>query len=331
MSDFNILQSVPASLQAYEGSFKAIPSIYAIELTAACDLSCPMCLRTVDMVNKRPTLLKTELLQIMLDRGDFAGSSYIELQLAGEPTIHPKLTEIIRFMKHKAHVLVGLSTHGLNMQKSGIADALCELDALTISVDSIDEDVYAKMRYPSTLPRLMENLDYFFAVCRDRIYDGGKLPFIELQLVVAPDVVAGSTGDPKGLLSLMERRGWDQFASVRTTQDCFKEMRSLHSDPAGTVKRWEQICINPFTTVNVSQDGDVVSCCYIFDVNKNHINYYGNLYENSLEEIWQSDRLRAMRESQVTGKLKDSCAKCYYYSPELIHQNIVGRLIRGRR
>jgi MoaA/NifB/PqqE/SkfB family radical SAM enzyme len=182
---FPILGQAPAiETFVHHGAFKSLPSIYAIEVTAACDLACPMCLRS-QSVNKAPRLLQLELLKKMHDRGDFEGSYYIELQMSGEPTIHPKLAEIIDFLQYRVGVMVGLSTHGLNMKRARpkiesvpyitMADTLLDLDTLTISVDSIDPETYHKMRYPSTLPRLMENLEHFFERCYVHKMESHKL------------------------------------------------------------------------------------------------------------------------------------------------------------
>lgn len=331
MSDTLVQIGVPAvDPFVHEAMFKTMPSIYAIEATSACNLQCPMCLRSANEI-KHPALLSLELLKLMQKRGDFAGSYYIELQMAGEPTIHPKLDYIIKYLRQDVGVMVGLSTHGLNMRKKfasglGVTDALLGLNALTISVDSLDADTYHKLRFPANLGELKSNLDYFFYHAELRHNRCEPLPFIELQLVKT--ALAEGSGNIEALELFMQHTGYQRFATARTTNDCFQEMSGRL--PPGTMPRNMELCINPWTDVNISQDGDVVSCCYIFDTNKTEATYYGNLWEQSLEEIWNGPAVAAMRESHMKGLLKDSCTRCYYKSPTLIHQNIVSRLVRSR-
>lgn len=313
--------------------FKKLPAIYQIEASSACNLKCPMCLRTTNMV-REDQLLKFDLLELMKQRGDFGGSAYVELQMAGEPTLHPKLGEIIHFLKHNVGVMVGLSTHGLLIKKkSGLVQNLLELDALTISVDSLDPDTYHKMRYPAKIEQLLENLEFLFdfIVKREAMSRSGyidpidtRYPFIELQLI-ATDMFKG-TGDVAALEKLMKEKEWDHFAKVRTTGDCFSEMQGRVAE--GSRPRNASLCINPWTTVSVAQNGDVTSCCFIFEPKKDEVNYYGNLYEQSLEEIWNSDRVQEMRKQHMTSQLSGQCTKCYLKSPYLIHQNIISRLVR---
>src|ERR1700684_1492865 len=107
-------------------SFKSLPEISQIEICSACNLQCPMCLRTTHL-GRQPGLVDMKLLRLMKERGDFGGSTYIELQMAGEPTLHPQLDDVISYLMFDVGVLVGLSTHGLNMTEK-IIPALLKLD-----------------------------------------------------------------------------------------------------------------------------------------------------------------------------------------------------------
>ena len=292
--------------------FKPVPAVYQIELTNRCNLKCPMCLRTTDMV-RGTDLLDIGLLELMVARGEFNGTSYVELQLAGEPTLHPHLGDIIDYLHTRAFVRVGLSTHGLLIGKRpGVLDALLKLDNLTISVDSVDPAVYAQMRYPAKFSQLEEALDTLFAAYGDR-----ATPVVDLQLVRTP-LVAGS-GDAPALQAMIDRKGWP--AAVRVTHDCFIEMQGRE----GHTSRRNDLCVNPWLTVSVTHTGDVLSCCYIFDPDPDSLNYYGNLYVQSLAEIWSGPRVQAMRAMHRSGDLQGACAKCYQPSPALIHHNIQTR------
>jgi len=311
-------------------AFKALPEVYQIELTNRCNLKCPMCLRTTDM-GRDVGMLDLALLSTMHDRGDWSGTAYTELQMAGEPTMHPQLTEAIEYLRGTVGVLVGLSTHGLLVRKKErVLDALMLLDALTISVDSLDPATYHQMRYPATVDQLAEAVEMITGRARERLAAGQSIPFIELQLVRTP--LAVGSGDLDGLLRVMAARGWDEVAEARVTGDCFVEAQGRRA--AGDLDRNASLCVNPWSSVSVSCTGDVASCCYIFDPHREGplaVNWYGNLYEQSLAEVWAGERVRAMRQSHLDRDLRGQCAQCYLKSPTLIHQNIVSRLVRLRR
>lgn len=322
---FNILNN-PPPLEEFVTPNHGIdvPSIYAIEATAACDLQCPMCFRTTSQLpGKKPGLFNLSLLDLMLDRGDFSGSSYIELQMAGEPTIHPHLGYIIQFLQERAGVMVGLSTHGHNFKKPykhdfTVGEMLMGLDALTVSVDSLNPTIYHQMRYPKHLPALLANLDYLFEL----VTQATSPPLVELQLVKATNVPG--SGDLDALKELIHRKKWEGVFHPRMIGDSFTEMRGDVEE--GSLPRSADVCLNPFTSVNITQDGKVVSCCYAF--HDEPFNTYGDLWKNSLSEIWKGAAVSEMRETQILGNAQGLCAKCPMPSPIFIHQRIVSRLVR---
>lgn len=315
-------------------SFKHLPEISNIETCSACNLECPMCLRSTHL-GRQPGLVDMKLLKLMKERGDFGGSHYIELQMAGEPTLHPKLFEIVNYLKHEVGVLVGLSTHGLSMEKPSIDVTLGMLDALTISVDSVDPETYHRMRFPAHLKDLYRNLDKFFKFIEARKnLAHGRIPMIELQLVKTP--LVEKSGDLEALQQVMKEKGWDRFAVVRTIYDCFEGMQDrVGISGINEATSHLGLCLNPFTSVSIAHNGDVVSCCMIFTPRKEEINYYGNLYEQSLEEIWNNHIVKTLRhemmEHEVEGRpLHGQCAKCTVRSPAMIHNQIVSRLVQLR-
>jgi len=301
---------------------KKVPAIYQIELSSVCSLQCPGCLRTTALT-REAGFLDLKLLHLMHERGDFAGTIYTELQMAGEPTLHPQLSEAIRFLKEDVGLLVGLSTHGLQMRRVSVLCALMELDALTVSVDSVDPEHYHQVRYPANFKDLTECLDSLFKVVRVRHEQRQTTPAIELQLVrVAEDAKSGNV---RALQKLLDEKGWSDLCRVRVIQDCFDVMQERSQK-----KPLVDLCLNPFSSVSVNQKGDVCSCCYCFNLEAASINYYGNLYTQSLETIWRGVRVGLMQQSHQQGQQKDLCAKCVLKSPVLLQEGIVGNIAKWR-
>lgn len=312
--------------------FKHLPEISNLELCSACNLQCPMCIRTTHL-GRQAGLVNFDLIKTMHSRGDFGGTTYTELQIAGEPTLHPQLWEIVQYLKYEVKILVGLSTHGLEIKDRHAVDAsLLNLDALTISVDSVDPDTYHKMRYPAHIEDLYVSLDHLFEMCDYKMSAHQKLPMIELQLVKTP--LVEKSGDVEALQQVMKTKGWDKFAVIRTMYDCFEGMQDRIT--IENVKTKVQgLCLNPWTGVAVAHNGDVVSCGLIFTPRKEEINYYGNLNTQSLFDIWNGERLTNMRNIMAAhagagGELLDQCAKCTVRSHHAIHTQIVSRLVQLR-
>jgi radical SAM protein with 4Fe4S-binding SPASM domain len=69
------------------------------------------------------------------------------------------------------------------------------------------------------------------------------------------------------------------------------------------------ICYFPFTVIEVLWNGDVVPCCYDFNGCLN----MGNIYEDSLNNIWNGKRYKELRRLQLTRKFPTDllCRRCH--------------------
>jgi radical SAM protein with 4Fe4S-binding SPASM domain len=307
----------------------ALPKIRQIEACSACDLLCPMCLRTEHM-DRKPKLLKLSLLEVMSKRGEFENTRYIELQMAGEPTLHPRLGDIIDLL-HSYGLLVGLSTHGRKMADAMVCRNLLQLDALTISVDSVIPGVYEKLRYPGKFDVLERGLDAFFAEYQkyqtgEGEYDVVGIPVVDLQVI---DTELAGGEQLSALNDFMEQKGWAHWRA-RSVRDAFMEMdgRSIvgsHPRPGRGA-----ICLEPFTSVSITADGDVVPCCLIFDPKPDSSTWLGNIHRNTLREIWEGDKAMDLRWQHRSGRLTGECKACYEWPLPDITGDIVREIARAR-
>lgn len=308
-------------------AFKPVPEVYQVELTNACQLSCPMCLRTTTM-DREPMFLDLHLIRLMQRRGDFAGSFFVELQFAGEPTLHPEFAKAVAMIR-ACGLLVGTSTNLVAVPMDRLPELLA-VDSLTISIDSPDPVVYEKTRFPAKFPDFMERIMKLAALLRVHKLTKIPVPFVELQ-GVKTGIVAGS-GDAEGLERFVLEHGWGDLFAVRVITDCCDEMRQQGNGviPQPMHCRSARLCINPFFSISVLANGDVVSCCYVYTSSKIEVNYYGNLYESSLEQIWAGERVREMQRQHIEGCLTGQCAMCYNMSPVNIHLLNLSRMVRRK-
>jgi radical SAM protein with 4Fe4S-binding SPASM domain len=280
-----------------------VPSIYSVEVTSACNYGCDFCPR-----GQRPdTFLDVHLARTISER-DLAGSNFIEFQLAGEPTLHKKFSEIALMFKGK--VLTGMSTNGSSVH--GCLEGLLSLDYLTISIDRVGIE-HEIVRPGAKWDRLVRNIDLLVEA------KGGSLtPAIDLQMIEFPGVAEHLDK----LRELCLERGWDKSVVIRTVPDSFLSVTREHKHYAR-----KELCLDPWLSVVVQADGDVTSCCFGFG--KETI--YGSLREQSLEEIWAtSPELAKMREEQMSRNYRPMCASCYMRSPAMLHQDLAWSAFKKR-
>lgn len=291
----------------------AIPEVYQIELTNDCNYSCDFCIRKI---RPRPvTYIDKELVRTIADR-DLGGSYFVELQMAGEPLLHPDFDEIVEILSDKG-VLVGTSTNGLLIDKH--LDAICQnLHYVTVSVDSLTE--YADKRKGGSVTKLIDNIDLLVHETRDWGY---QTPVIDLQIIE----FEGYEKQFFLLKNMAKEHNWHDV-NIRTVPDCFLG----YERPWGKAHevKCTELCLNPFMSCSIQADGDVVPCCFAFGKDV----VLGNVKEKSLEEIWAtSEELLFLREEHRTGRYRPICQKCYMRSPVLLHwqlyQKSIAKNFRG--
>lgn len=289
----------------------SLPRIYQIEAFSRCNLKCPFCPTGIsdDKYSYHGSAMDMGLFNTIVER-DLGGTNFVELQFRGEPTIHKHLLEMVEGVK-KQGVMVGFSTHGGLLALSERAlKAACSVHYLTVSIDGVGEESYESKRVGAKWDRLLKGLDALFA----NKEASSKYPIVDLQIInLSPD----SEKEKAKLEALVKDKKWD--ATVR-----FQPETLLGFSEKGTHRTLfendKTLCLNPWLSVSVHANGDVVPCCMSWD---NQV-VYGNLEQQSLREIWEtSEVLKTFRKQHLTRCLPEMCKGCSYSSPCLFHEDLI--------
>jgi len=76
------------------------------------------------------------------------------------------------------------------------------------------------------------------------------------------------------------------------------------SEPGDKVSK--SFCILPWIHLNVNPNGNVYPCCVVHWEDN-----VGNVKDNTLEEIWNNDTMKQIRQHMLQGKKHKLCSKCY--------------------
>src|SRR5512135_3655573 len=105
-----------------------------LDLTSACNFSCPFCVDS-KLINAGKSLTLTEAKRT-IDVLHSHGLLSVILIGGGEPTLHGDFGEIVRYIKSKK-LQVGIVTNGSRLEKiDAVAEALKEKDWVRISIDA---------------------------------------------------------------------------------------------------------------------------------------------------------------------------------------------------
>ena len=158
-----------------------------LDLTSACNFSCPFCVDS-KLINAGKSLTLGEVKKT-LDTLRSYGLLSVILIGGGEPTLHSDFGEIVRYIKGKG-LQIGIVTNGSRLEKIGaIVEELREKDWIRISIDAAGEEVFKALHLPRTqvtLKRILEkarevkkknpvvSLGYSFVVVWEDVEINGK-------------------------------------------------------------------------------------------------------------------------------------------------------------
>lgn len=303
----------------------------------------------VNLVGTRPINMPIELVQRIYDQvADFSPSTKIGYAFT-EPLVYPHLEASLDYAKHKG-LYTSLTTNALVLRQKSQMLVDTELNDLFISLDGPEaihneirghaksfqkaiEGIEALMKFDQrpkisifccitewNIGHLKEFLDFFrqfpiehigfmhtnftpqsVADKHNLIY-GGSYPATDSNV----DEIDMSRMDMDQL--------WDEISSIKKTDYPFKVsfspeistrelMDQFYFKPEEKIGR---ICMDAFSNIMIKSDGSCIPAhgrCYQVDV--------GNIYEESLKNIWNSSEFRKFRQALIeSGGLFPACSRC---------------------
>lgn len=313
----NVTQIIQNSNKLEESWIPRLPSIYQIEVMSRCNLKCSFCstgLHYGKPFSDDADAINQELFHTIINR-DLDGSSFIELQYRGEPTLNKNINDYVQALRRK-RILVGFSTHGGLLHMEYALQAALNSHYITISMDAGSKERYEQLRLGAKWERLLWNITKLVEEKGDSFF-----PMIDLQLIE----FEGFEEEVKKVEQLIKINGWDATSPtirIRTVKDTQAPWTSNYKPKSRVLG----LCTNPWYSVSIKANGDVVPCCMVFEDDKEMV--HGNLKLNSLEEIWNSEKVESFRTQHRTNLLPNFCQKCYARSPHNLHQNLANELLK---
>jgi len=284
--------ALPQSLE-----FPEFPLLVDIELSSVCNLKCPMCYTITsafkEKVNAR--LMDFGLFRRIVD--EIGGKVFaIRLSLRGEPTMHPRFLDCVRYAKEKGILEVSSLTNGSKLRNPEFCRQLVEsgIDWLTVSADGVGR-TYEKIRGPIKFDEIREGLA---SLVRARREAGSEKPAIKVQ----------------GIWPAMEKDPDSYYQAYSPVSDlvAFNPLVDYMREIPEDILAYEEdfACPMIFQRLVIAADGKAMMCAN--DEENDHP--VGDANEQGIAEIWNGQKLRSYRETHLEkdGFRKiDICRRCY--------------------
>lgn len=264
-----------------------------IEITNNCNLNCSFCSK----VNRKKKYMSLEEYEKILNKiKDY--TNYIYLHVKGEPLLHPKVIEMIK-LAEQYKLKVNLTTNGVLFDKyAKELGQFTNLNKINFSLhsennkDNYLEDIFNNIKYLSTKTTVI----YRLWTLKDNELDKKSTEIVDK----IKDFYNLST-------ETVERIKKEKNIKIKSTTYVDKD--NEFEWPTINSHKSCGFCYALKTHIAILVDGTVVPCC----LDSNGIINLGNIFDNSLEEIIDSEKYRKLKESfQKRKPIELLCQSCTF-------------------
>lgn len=271
-----------------------------LEITDACNLSCPFCHGTKRAIAYLPYEKFCFLLERL--RGK---TEYLYFHLMGEPLLHPQLPQMLE-AADRAGFTTMLTTNGTLLDTCGETLATSGLKKVSVSLQALESvGIDDPDEYLATVARFAYRCAETGTICVLRLWNvqndsekenAGMLA--KLHRLFPDEWIKNRSGYKLIRAPLGEREVYLEFGKRFDWPDEASEKRY---DTSGCPALSDQL--------GILCDGTVVPCCMDAD----GVIALGNLFDSSLDEILTSPRATALLAAHKNGKpCEKLCKSCGY-------------------
>jgi sulfatase maturation enzyme AslB (radical SAM superfamily) len=275
--------------------FTTVPPSLQIEPTNCCNARCICC--STARSSRLRGYMDFDLFQRIIDDAAQVGVKRVHLYLHGEPLLHPRIVEMISYIKLR-NLAVHLTTNGMLLDKEKAEAILCSgvnsADHIIFSILGGSKEVHERIMKKVNHDMVMANISDFM---QSRTRLGVNGPVIETMFYTMPE----NEHEEEQYLKCW-RGKVDHARLGGRISESFARHKGITIEPR------KQTCKNLWERMTIFWNGDATLCCQ--DVDGDWL--LGNLNYNSIREIWNCERLLSIKKIHRGRRFQEFpfCYKC---------------------
>ena len=256
-----------------------VPLHLLIEPVSSCNLRCTMCFQVDESFSgdqKFMGMMDIELFKKIIDDAYLNGIKALTLASRGEPTLHPKLGEMLEYCTGKFFELkINTNATRLNEKlihqilQSGVTD-------MVFSIDSFEKEEYESIRVLGIFEDVLNNVKKF-KVIKDEFYPNSKCS------TRVSGVKVRKTQDTKKFQDF-----WQKYVDHVVCVE-MEERWDTYSNPTSIMGK--NTCSYLWERMYVWYDGTCNPC----DVDYKSNLSVGSIVNSNIREVWNNEKFTQLR------------------------------------
>lgn len=276
---------------------RSLPVALKVDISPVCNLRCPFCVHGTANPKLKPFHKGQRMTVEQFGRlvNEIKGrTSAISLYYLGDPLTHPDLSEMCGLARD-AGIYTYVSTNfSFDLSDEDI-DRLASsgLSHLKVCVDGLTQEIYEQSRTGGKIAKVLNNLE--------RICEARKRLNSEISVEVQYIVYERNRHEMEEARVLVKGMGVDEMTTYQGAEYTMEEIRPDNFEIFGPQdKRFPSNCFWPYFFMTIKWNGDVIPCCSHrqaeqYDPTGPPKNLLGNIFETSLEDVWNCQRYQDVR------------------------------------
>lgn len=293
------------------------PASLRFEVTNKCNANCVFCAYQYLSYTKAKEVMPMNLFEKALIQFIQMGGSHISLTpTVGEPLLDPFIFQRIKMAKgYKEITKIDINTNGLLLNKNNYVEALLSsgIDEVNISTAGFESKMFKRIYRTGCYLNLIQGIRLLLIKNQQM----GERVRIVLELRPETDIFA-VLNSPDFLTYIrpyisLKNVNWtywyDNWGGSITAENLRGKMRL-----AQKFRRKNRPCKMTYHLI-VKINGEIQVCGCQLNPQKPHELSVGNLYNQTLSEIWHGEKIKNLRASFADGLLPTVCQTCLGYRP----------------
>ena len=273
------------------------PPYLLMEPVSACNLRCPMCFQIDKTFTRKPYMgiMKWDLFVILIDEAEELGIGSITLASRGEPTMHPRYGDMLKYISKKKNIFELKTNTNATFLSEDICHSIFESDVSTvvISADHYEKKRFETLRKGSDFNKIVKNVIRLNEI-KNKYYKDKRT-----------EIRISGIDFYKNLDREKFNNFWKPYCDTVSVGYAVERWDTYSNEPHPQIT---SPCSFLWDRMYVWWDGKANPC----DADYKSYMSYGDVSNSTIKEVWNSKKLKEFREMHLQKKRKclNPCDRC---------------------